>query len=162
MNRPISVSVSVLGAIAFCTVGAAFAAEVTPQTVAFAEDGSIAESLTGTPGDPAAGAKTMVERSLGNCAACHVIGTMPDVPFQGTIGPALDGAGDRYSEAQLRGIVADAKHTFPDSMMPSFFKSTGFIRPGEGFTSKPATEPVKPLLTAQQVEDITAYLLTMK
>lgn len=159
MNRQIAVSAFVLCASAF---GATWAAEVTPQSVVFAEDGAIASSLTGVPGDAEAGAKTMVERGLGNCAACHAINTMPEVPFQGTIGPALEGVGARYTEAQLRGIVADAKRTFPDSMMPSFFKSTGYIRPGEGFTAKPATEPLKPLLTAQQVEDITAYLLTMK
>ena len=147
---------------AVTAASAAAAAEVAPADLVFAEGGAIAQSLTGVPGDPKAGAKVMVERPLGICAACHVISSMPDVPFQGNIGPALEGVAGRYDEAHLRGIVADAKHTFPDSMMPSFYKSTGYIRPGEAFTTKPATEPLKPLLTAQQVEDVVAYLLTMK
>lgn len=159
MNRHVAVAML---AMAMAAASAAGAVEVAPEDVAFADDGSIAESLTGVPGDPAAGAKHMVDRGLGNCAACHKIGTMPDVPFQGTIGPELDCAASRYGEAQLRGIVADAKHTFPDSMMPSFYKVAGFIRPGVEFTSKPAEEPLPPLLTAQQIEDITAYLLTLK
>lgn len=149
-------------AMAVSAAGAVAAAEVAPLDVVFAEDGSIEASLTGVPGNPEEGAKHIVDRGLGNCVACHKIGAMPDVPFQGTIGPELDGAGERWTEAQLRGIVADAKHTFPDSMMPSFYKVAGYVRPGEGFTAKPAQEPLPPLLTAQQIEDITAYLLTLK
>lgn len=149
-------------AIALSAAAPALAADVAPEAVTFAEDGSIAESLTGTPGDPVAGAAHMVARGLGNCAACHRIDAMPDVPFQGNIGPELDGAADRWTEAQLRGIVSDAKHTFPESMMPSFYKVAGYVQPGAGFTGKPAEEPLPPLLTAQQIEDIVAYLLTLK
>ena len=61
----------------------------------------------------------------------------------------------------MRGIVAGVKNTFPDTVMPSFYKSSGFIRPGDGFTGKAGTEPLPTLLTAQQVEDIVAYLLTL-
>lgn len=159
MNRQ---AAAVMLAMALSAAATARAAEVTPLDVTFAEDGSIAESLTGVPGNPEDGAKHMVDRALGNCAACHKIGAMPDVPFQGNIGPELDGAAGRWTEAQLRGIVADAKHTFPDSMMPSFYKVAGYVRPGVAFTSKPAEEPLPPLLTAQQIEDIVAYLLTLK
>ena len=82
--------------------------------------------------------------------------------FQGNIGPSLDGAGDRWDEAQLRGIVADAKMTFPDSMMPSFYKVSGFIRPGNAYTGKAADDTFTSLLTAQQIEDVVAYLATLK
>ena len=54
---------------------------------------------------------------------------MSDIPFHGEIGPMLDGAGDRWSEAELRGIVTNAKMMFPGSMMPSFYKVDGFVRP---------------------------------
>ncbi|WP_258869538.1 sulfur oxidation c-type cytochrome SoxX [Paracoccus thiocyanatus] len=141
---------------------AAAAAETPPAATVFEEDGSIAQSLSGAPGDPQAGRQTMEARGLGNCYACHLVEATPDIQFMGDIGPALHGAGSRWSAAQLRGIVADAKHTFPDSMMPSFYKSAGFLRPGEGYTAKPATEPLPPLLTAQQVEDVVSYLLSLK
>ena len=85
-----------------------------------------------------------------------------EVPFQGEIGPMLDGAGDRWNEAELRGIVANSKMTFEGSMMPSYYKTSGYIRPGDGFTGKAGTEPLPPLLDAQQIEDVVAFLATLK
>ena len=73
----------------------------------------------------------------------------------------LDGVGDRWTEAELRGIVANAKITFPESMMPAFYKTSGYIRPGDAFTGKAGTEPLPPLLTAQEIEDVVAYLMTI-
>lgn len=138
------------------------AAESAAGPATFTDDGSIAESLSGVPGDPVNGRKTMESRSLGNCYACHTVAATPDIPFMGNIGPDLDGAGERWEVRQLRGIVADAKHTFQDSMMPSFYKVEGYSRPGEAFTAKPAAEPLPALLTAQQVEDVVAYLVSLK
>lgn len=69
---------------------------------------------------------------------------------------------DRYSEPQLRGIVANAKMTFEGSFMPAFYKTEGFIRPGNGYTGKAAEGDLAPVLTAQQIEDVVAYLLTLK
>src|SRR5690606_1513901 len=117
---------------------------------------------TGQAGDAAAGAKIMTTAALGNCVACHVISAMPEVEFPGNIGPPLDGAADRWSEAQLRGIVSNAKMTFEDSFMPAFYKSAGYIRPGDAYSGKAGAEPLPPILTAQQVEDVVAYLLTLK
>ena len=148
-------------AVATLTAGAAFA-EVAPTDVTWAEGGAIAESLTGTAGDPASGAKIMTTNALGNCVACHEISAMPDVPFQGNIGPALDGAADRWTEAQLRGLVVDAKHTFEGTFMPGMYKTGPFIRPGDAYTGKAAPADLPPILTAQQVEDVVAYLLTLK
>lgn len=136
-------------------------AEIPPGDVTY-EEGAVAQSLSGQPGDPVAGAKVMTTAALGNCVACHVIAQMPDVEFPGNIGPPLDGAADRWSEAQLRGIVANAKMTFEGSFMPGFYKSSGFTRPGNAYTGKAAEEPLPPILTAQQVEDVVAYLLTLK
>ncbi len=134
---------------------------VTPDNVVMDEYGSIEASLTGVAGDPAAGADVMSNRGLGNCVACHQVSAL-SAAFQGNVGPSLDGAGDRWEEAQLRGIVANAKMTFPDSVMPSFYKTSGFIRPGNAFTGKAAEGALDPLLTAQQVEDVVAYLATLK
>ena len=62
----------------------------------------------------------------------------------------------------MRGIIANAKEMFPDTMMPSFYKTTGFIRPGNGFSGKAAEGELDPLLTGQQVENVVAYLMTLK
>lgn len=132
-----------------------------PGEVHFAQDGSVAQSLTGVAGDPAAGLKVATTRSMGNCIACHAATGWSKFPEPGNVGPVLDGVASRYSEAQLRGIVTNAKHTFPDSMMPSFYNVAGIIRPGDGYTAK-AAKTVEPILSAQQVEDVLALLETFK
>ena len=148
-----------LGALAVTTV-AAFAGEVAPGDVQFDDYGAVEVSLTGVAGDPASGASIMTTRGQGNCVACHQVSAL-DAAFQGDVGPSLDGVASRWNEAQLRGIVSDAKKTFDGSMMPSFYKTDGFIRPGDAFTGDAATE-LSPLLTAQQIEDVVAFLLTLK
>ncbi|GAB4384595.1 sulfur oxidation c-type cytochrome SoxX [Albidovulum sp.] len=145
--------------VAAALASTAFAATIGPSEVAF-EDGAIAQSLTGVPGNPEEGAKLM-NKGAGNCIACHQVSSL-DLAFQGNIGPSLDGVADRWSEAQLRGIVADAKKTFEGTMMPSFYKVSGFIRLGDGFTGKAHQGEVKPLLDAQQIEDVVAFLMTLK
>lgn len=137
------------------------AGEIAPSVVAYV-DGSVEASLTGVAGDPASGREIVGDKSLGNCVACHEVTDLADVPFQGEIGPMLDGAGERWTEAELRGIVANAKIMFEDSMMPSFYKTEGFIRPGNAYTGEAADDTFGPLLTAQQIEDVVAYLSTLK
>jgi sulfur-oxidizing protein SoxX len=137
------------------------AAEVAPDAVEFDDYGAIALPVSATPGDPVAGANVLSSRSLGNCVACHAVSAMPDVDFQGDVGPSLDGVAERWDEAQLRGIIANAKQVFPDTVMPSFYKTSGFIRPGDGYTGKAAEGELAPLLTAQQIEDVVAYLQTL-
>ncbi|MEZ5684922.1 MAG: sulfur oxidation c-type cytochrome SoxX [Paracoccaceae bacterium] len=151
---------AVLATVVAFAATAAFA-EIAPSDVTFAEDGSVTESLTGAAGNAEEGAKVASTRPLGNCVACHVVSAL-SADFQGDIGPTLDGAADRWSEAQLRGIVVDAKHTFEGSMMPGMFKTGPFIRPGDEYTGKAAPADLKPILTAQQVEDVVAFLLTLK
>ncbi len=148
-------------AVIAMTATSGLAGEVAPTEVKF-EDGSISQSLTGVPGDPAQGREIVGNKGLGNCVACHEVTDLADVPFHGEIGPMLDGAGDRWSEAELRGIVANAKIMFEDSMMPSFYKTEGFVRPGNAYTGKAADDTFGPLLTAQQIEDVVAYLATLK
>lgn len=150
---------------AMLAAGAAFAeshgAMVAPQDVAYSEYGEVEASLTGKPGNPEEGLKIVTSRSLGNCVACHQIAQLPDVPFQGEVGPELTWSGER-SEAELRGIVANAKIMFPDTVMPAFYKVDGFIRPGDGYTGKAAPETIEPVLSAQQIEDVVAFLMTLK
>jgi sulfur-oxidizing protein SoxX len=136
-------------------------AEVAPADVAF-NGGAIEQSLTGTPGDAVAGKKLMATAAKGNCVACHASQIMNDVPFHGNVGPALDGAADRWTEAELRGIVSNAKLTFDGTVMPAFYKTSGYVRPGDAYTGKAGAEPLPPILTAQEVEDVVAYLMTFK
>jgi sulfur-oxidizing protein SoxX len=153
-------SIFAAAAVMITTVGV-HAEEVLPTNVAFNE-GAVEQSLSGNPGDAANGRFIVGDKGQGNCVACHQATDLADVPFQGEIGPMLDGAGDRWTEAELRGIVANAKIMFEDSMMPSFYKTEGFIRPGNAYTGKAADDTFAPLLSAQQIEDVVAYLVTLK
>jgi len=119
------------------------------------EDGAVAASLTGTPGDPASGRKVFSNRKQGNCLACHQNSDMPEFPFHGEVGPPLDGVADRYTEAELRGILINSKMTFEDTIMPSFYRTKNGARPLKKFEGKT-------ILTAQQIEDVLAYLKTLK
>lgn len=142
--------------------GAARAEVIAPEKVDFGEYGEVMASLTGSPGDPEEGLKVFTGRALGNCVACHTVAALLDsVQFHGNVGPSLDGVADRWDEADIRGLVVNAKNVYPDTVMPAFYKTSGFVRPGEGFTSKPAVEPLPPLLTAEQIEDVVAYLMTL-
>jgi len=151
---------SVFLSVACLSAGMAVADSPAPDAVMF-DDGSVAASLTGMAGDPAKG-RAVMNKGSGNCIACHKVSDLAELPFHGEVGPTLDGVADRWSEAELRGIVTNAKMMFPDSMMPSFYKVDGYIRPGNGFTGKAAEGALDTLLTAEQIEDVVAYLLTLK
>ena len=140
----------------------AVAEGIAPADVVYGEYGSVAESLSGVPGDPENGRVVMTTRGLGNCIACHQVTDLEEFPFHGGVGPSLDGVGDRWQEADLRGIVSNAKLTFPESVMPAFYVVDGFNRPGDGFTGQAASGPLDPLLSAQDIEDVVAYLMTLK
>ena len=150
-----------LAAALALTIATPGLSEVAPKDLAFSE-GKLEAALTEVPGDPANGVTVMTTAALGNCVACHTIGALPDVQFPGDIGPPLDGAADRWSEAELRGLVANAKMTFDGTFMPAFYKTEGFIRPGGGYSGKAPEGDLPPILTAQQIEDVVAFLLTLK
>ena len=136
---------------------------VKPLDVNYDEYGAVEQSLTGVPGDPVNGAKVFSSKKKGNCVACHTSTALSEVPFHGEVGPTVDGVADRWTEAEVRGIVANAKRTFEGSVMPSFYKVDGFIRLGNRYTGKahPGGE-VEPLLAAQDIEDLVAWLMTLK
>ena len=94
--------------------------------------------------------------------ACHEISALSDVAFPGNVGPSLDGVADRHSEAGLRGILVNSKMTFEGTVMPAYYKVDGFIRPGNRYTGKAADDSFGPLLEAQQIEDLVAFLSTLK
>ncbi len=154
---------------AACTVSAvlwasAASAEIAPADVVWEDEIAIPASLSGAPGDPDAGRIALSSRSVGNCLSCHVNSDMPEHDFHGDVAPPLDGTGARWSEAELRGIVANAKRAFPGSMMPVFYNDNpaDYIRPGNAYTGRAYDpETFSTLLSAQEIEDIVAYLVTL-
>lgn len=117
------------------------------------ENNGIAAPLTSEPGDPARGAKLVVDRDLGNCVACHALAV--DAEFFGTTGPSLVDVGSRLSPAQVRLRVVDPKRINPATMMPAYFRTEGLQRVLPEFVGKT-------ILSAQQVEDVVAFLATQK
>ena len=143
--------------------GAAFAGGmVAPADVVFTENGAVEASLSGQAGDAASGAKIMTTKSLGNCVACHEVTALSEAPFHGNVGPTLDGVADRWNQAELRGILSNAKNTYDGTVMPAYYMVDGFTRPGDAYTGKAPKGPLDPLLNAQQIEDVVAFLMTLK
>ena len=150
-----------LAALCFALATPVIAEDVAPDNVQFGEYGDVELSLTSQPGNPDAGREVMIARGKGNCIACHQVTALEDQPFHGEVGPTLDGAGDRWNAAELRGLVANPKKTFDWTVMPAFYRTSGFNRPGDAYTGKAANGALSPLLTAQEVEDVVAYLQTL-
>lgn len=115
---------------------------------------AIPAPFTGVPGDASRGRAIVADRQLGLCLLCHT-GPIPEERFQGTLAPNLAGAGRRWSTAQLRLRIADAQRLNPASMMPPYHRTSGLARVGAAWRGRP-------LLTAQQVEDVVAYLATLQ
>lgn len=117
---------------------------------------AVADSLTGAAGNAENGRKVFANRKQGNCLACHANSDMSDQLFHGEVGPSLDGAASRWSEGQLRAIVVNAKSVFTDiTVMPGFYS----LDVGENVRKDLIG---KTILSAEQVEDIVAYLSTLK
>lgn len=149
-------------AIRACAVGAAlflcsgaYAGDVAPEDVKIV-DGALMAALTHVPGDPVNGKEVFTDRKLGNCLACHQVDVlMEEQQFHGETAPPLNGVADIYSAAELRARVVNPKADNPDTMMPAFYRVSGLNRNAAKFEGKT-------ILTAQQVEDVVAYLLTLK
>lgn len=115
---------------------------------------AIPASLTGQPGDAARGRAIVANRGLGLCLLCHS-GPIAEERFQGDLAPTLAGAGSRWSEGQLRLRIADGARLNADTIMPPYYRTTGLQRVARNFEGKT-------ILSAAQVEDVVAYLATLK
>jgi sulfur-oxidizing protein SoxX len=140
-----------LFAAALVASGSAGAQQQLPYAIA--GDG-IVESLTGRAGDPVRGRAVVASRTVGLCLLCHS-GPVPEERFQGNLAPDLSGAGARWSEAQVRLRIVDAARLNPDTIMPPYFRTEGLRRVGRSFAGKP-------ILSAEQIEDVVAYLMTLE
>ena len=117
-------------------------------------DDGLPKSLTGKPGDAKKGRSTAIHRKKGNCLACHAM-PVPEQADHGNIGPDLAGVASRLSAAEIRLRIVDPKSVNKDTIMPSFYKTVGFHRVQKKWQNKT-------VIGAQDVEDIIAYLLTLK
>lgn len=130
---------------------------------AVAEDGirpytivgdAIPAALTDQGGDADRGRAIVANRQVGLCLLCHS-GPFPQERFQGNLAPPLEGAGSRWSTGQLRLRIVDAGRLNPDTIMPPYYRTTGLDRVATAFAGKP-------ILSAQQIEDVVAFLATLK
>jgi sulfur-oxidizing protein SoxX len=124
--------------------------ELRPYTIT---SDSIAQSLTGSPGDATRGRALVLERTS-TCILCHS-GPFPEEKFQGDLAPSLAGAGSRSTEGQLRLRLVNASSLNPATIMPSYYRVDGLDRVAPAWRGKP-------ILSAEQIEDIVAYLATLR
>jgi len=115
---------------------------------------AIPGSLTGRPGDATRGRDIVFSRDRGNCAVCHVM-PAPDEKSHGDVGPSLKGVAGRLSEGQLRLRLVNGRRLNPTSIMPSYFRLDGLQRVAKVYAGKP-------VLTAEEIEDALAYLMTLR
>jgi sulfur-oxidizing protein SoxX len=110
--------------------------------------------LKGLTGDVQRGRTIVASRQRGLCLLCHS-GPFPEETFQGNLAPDLQGAGRRWSAAQLRLRLVDSRRVNPNSIMPAYHRTQGLSRVGAAWREQP-------LLNAQEIEDVVAYLVTLR
>ena len=115
---------------------------------------SIPDSLTGQPGDAERGRAVVANRTVGLCLLCHS-GPLPETPLQGNLAPSLAGAGARNTAGQLRMRLVNPSRLVPDTIMPPYYRLDGLKRVAKVYDGKT-------ILTAEQIEDVVAYLATLK
>ena len=135
------------------TLAAALLAVFCVAGVAHAQD-ALPDSLTGAPGDPARGRAIVANRQVGLCLLCHS-GPFPEERFQGDLAPDLRGAGARWTEGQLRLRIVDSGRINPATIMPAYHRVEGLVRVAPAFRGKP-------ILSAEQIEDVVAFLTTLR
>jgi sulfur-oxidizing protein SoxX len=114
---------------------------------------AIPAPLTATPGDPARGREIVINRRVGLCLLCHT-GPFPEEKLQGNLAPDLAGTGSRWSVGQLRLRLVDARRLNPESIMPPYYRIDGLDHVAPAFRGKP-------IFSAQQIEDVVAFLATL-
>ena len=115
---------------------------------------AINASLSGQPGDVVRGRALVLSRQGGLCILCHS-GPFPEERFQGTLAPDLAASSAALSAEQLRARIVDASRFNPDTIMPSYYRAEGFTRVAPQFAGKS-------ILTAQDIEDVVAFLVSLK
>jgi sulfur-oxidizing protein SoxX len=138
-------------ALAACGPGPAGAQGLRPYAV---EGDAIPAPLVDGRPDPARGRAIVASRQRGLCLLCHS-GPFPEERFQGTLAPDLGGAGARWSAGQLRLRLVDSRRVNPESIMPAYYRVEGLDRVAAAWRDRP-------VLTAQEIEDVVAFLATLR
>lgn len=142
-------------ALAAAMIGASSSLSAGPALQPYVVVGdAIAASLTGAPGDPARGKAIVTSRQTGLCLLCHSA-PLPEEKFQGTIGPDLKGVGSRYTAGRMRLRIVDYSRINPGTIMPAYYRLDGLQRVAPAFDGKP-------VLTAEQIEDVIAFIMTLR
>jgi len=115
---------------------------------------AVPASLGGLTGDAGRGRAIVVDRELGNCLICHRF-PLPDQPFQGEVGPPMAGVGARLTAGQIRLRLIDQSRLNPRTLMPPYYRVAGLTDVAPEYRGEPA-------LTAQQIEDVVAWLVTLE
>jgi L-cysteine S-thiosulfotransferase len=115
---------------------------------------AVAEPLGGMAGDAARGRKLVLDRTIGNCLICHKV-PEPAERFMGELGPDLGGVGDRLNAGQIRLRLIDQSVLNPRTLMPPYYRV-------DNLTAVAARYRGKPVLDAQQLEDVVAYLASLR
>ena len=145
---------ALLAALLLAGGGERFAAaqeRLLPYTIV---GGAIPASLTGSKGDAVRGRAIVVNRQKGLCLLCHS-GPFPDERFQGSLAPDLTGVGARWSVGELRLRLVDSRKLNPDTIMPAYYTLDGLDRVAAAYRGKP-------ILTAAEIEDVVAFLATLR
>jgi len=143
----------VLGILIIVSAGVASAQSPDLQPYEVVGD-AIPMPLTDRPGDPARGRAIVASRQVGLCLLCHA-GPFPEEKFQGNLAPDLAGAGSRWTDGQLRLRLVDARRINPATIMPPYYRVDDLTRVGASWRGKP-------VLTAEQIEDVVAFLATLR
>ena len=152
MNPRRTIPAALRRAVALLSLAAG--ATAAQDIVAYTVRGDGIDTPLAAPGDPARGLAIAVSRQQGLCLLCHSA-PLPEERFQGNLAPSLAGVGARYTQAQLRLRVVEARRVHPGSFMPAFHSTANLSRVGGAWQGKP-------ILTAQQVEDVVAWLVTLR
>ena len=110
-------------------------------------------SLTGARGDPVRGRAIVASRQVGLCLLCHS-GPFPEERFQGELAPDLRSSA-RLSEGEIRQRIVDPSKANPDTIMPAYYRTEGLNRVAPSYKGRT-------ILDAQQIEDVVAYLMTLR
>jgi sulfur-oxidizing protein SoxX len=132
-------------------IGVVLALALLPYTVV---GDAVPAPLVEAPGDPAQGRAVVTSRQRGLCLLCHT-GPFPEERFQGDLAPSLAGVGSRLSEGQIRLRLIDSRRLDPGSIMPSYYRTDGLERVGAAWRGKP-------VLSAEEIEDVVAFLATLR
>ena len=146
-------AVAAVAATAYCQGAAQSGAADALLPFAVAGD-AVPAPLGGLSGDAARGLALIRDRRIGNCLICHRL-NLADEPFQGEIGPPLEGVGSRLTAGQIRLRLIDQSRINPDTVMPPYYRTAGLVHVAPEYQGRPA-------LDAQQIEDMVVYLTTLK